>query len=306
MDIVAGSYTGAVTLFKGSKEGFLPGELIVEQVKRWGLDEIFTDAVPVDFNGDGLYDLLCGGLKGVRMMLNTGTVDKPQFTKKLPVMMTNGLQVSSTKYTKESLESYNSSIIKTGEGYTSDFHAMISYLDYDGDGIKDMLVAPTFYGENNDLILFYKGVKTATLPKFEEPVTLFAAKDGGRSFPGSNPIPFFCDYNNDGKLDMVLGISLNYDKVNNCFNDIKEYEDYASVGFDKKAHDKAYFDEYRALAQSEKFKDMDRNDEALNNEYYAAIDEISKKYVAMEPRVKAQKKVPEYEGRGYILVFYGK
>ena len=145
LDIVAGSYQGEVTFFKGSKEGFLPGEYLISQKKRWGEDDIFTNAVPTDFNEDGLCDLLCSGMKGIRMMLNTGKIDKPDFTRKLPVMQTNGLQVSSTLYTEKRIERYNKTLIKYGEGYSEDFHGMISYFDYDEDGIKDMLISPSFF-----------------------------------------------------------------------------------------------------------------------------------------------------------------
>ncbi len=79
------------------------------------------------------------------------------------------------------------------------------YIDLDGDGIRDLAVAPNEREntENTNTIWYYKNVQTDDLPKFQFQQTNFLGETMLDFGGGSNPT--FVDYNGDGLMDIVVG-----------------------------------------------------------------------------------------------------
>lgn len=79
------------------------------------------------------------------------------------------------------------------------------YIDLDGDGIRDLAVAPNEREntENVNTIWYYKNVQRDDLPKFQFQQTNFLSETMLDFGGGSNPT--FVDYNGDGLMDIVVG-----------------------------------------------------------------------------------------------------
>lgn len=226
-DILSGQYNpGLISLWRGSAKGFLP-RVFVDQV---GLDVNggtggmtmlkpgetppaenspgsfsywnYTSADFGDFNGDGLIDLFVGGSGGPRVALNEGTKDKPVF----------GLR-KYLEYTGMS----NSIDARTRREYDVDYgKSYLHPVDWDGDGVLDMLMTNEYTDRGQSAIEFFKGVDTPDGIKFEKPVPLFFVEQTKswmhvsrqKALPGCQPMISVVDYNNDGVLDIVVGISI--------------------------------------------------------------------------------------------------
>ncbi|MBN1671131.1 MAG: VCBS repeat-containing protein [Kiritimatiellae bacterium] len=131
----------------------------------------------VDWNNDGKKDIVCGEYDGyLNLLLNTGTDASPSFDTSTLVQNSGGnLRVSG--------------------------NAAPDVYDWDGDGKKDLLV-----GETGGRIRFYQNVGTDAAPVFDGYTCLQA---GGTTLDaGSYPLQEVVDWNNDGRLDVIVG---NYD-----------------------------------------------------------------------------------------------
>lgn len=202
MDLVSGEYGGKITLYKGSKDGF---EAPIEIKQKTDIknnkifyDYLFTNPTLADYNGDGLLDAFIGGAKGMRYMLNEGTKENPSFGERLPLLDVDGKQI----------DFIDMDATKPNNGVTcSDFKSYVKFIDWDRDGINDIIASSSYYDGKVEAIYFFKGVKTDNGIRFEKRVPLFKAKDGSKALPGSIIIPHFYDMNNDGALDILIGIS---------------------------------------------------------------------------------------------------
>ncbi|MEO1257841.1 MAG: T9SS type A sorting domain-containing protein [Bacteroidota bacterium] len=78
------------------------------------------------------------------------------------------------------------------------------YLDYDNDGLKDLLFNPNEFNVSPDVeVWFYKNVESNEMPVFD-----FVKKDAmvdQMIDVGKGSHPVFFDYNSDGLLDIVVG-----------------------------------------------------------------------------------------------------
>jgi hypothetical protein len=138
-----------------------------------------------DLNGDGLADLLTGGIYFpiIIQLINGGTKD------------------SAFMISKDTLfPSYDQSVS------LNDFPAM-SFLDMDNDGVKDLVISPfdpSYYtAENKKSVWFYKNTGTNTNPHF-----VFQTDEFFQSQMldfGTNSLPAVADLNGDGLYDMIIG-----------------------------------------------------------------------------------------------------
>jgi len=131
----------------------------------------------VDWNNDGKKDLIAGDTAGnVWLFLNIGSKEKPQ--------LAEGKRVEA-----------DGKPIGKGSHKLSEVYSKIHMGDWDGDGLKDLLV-----GHHNTIIL-YKNVGTQSAPRFQAP-TLIKIPEG--NFP-SRPSPYVIDWDGDGRKDLLAG-----------------------------------------------------------------------------------------------------
>jgi len=131
----------------------------------------------VDWNNDGKMDLIAGDTRGnVTLFLNTGTKDKP--------VLAEGTKVEA-----------DGKAIVNGSHPLAGSYSKLHMGDWDGDGLKDLLV-----GHNEEIIL-YKNAGTASAPKLRAPTKLECP---GGKWP-FRPSPYVVDWDGDGKQDLLVG-----------------------------------------------------------------------------------------------------
>jgi hypothetical protein len=135
------------------------------------LAEIYSKIHMADWDGDGLKDLLIGHSSTILLYKNAGTKSKPVF--KAPV----------------TIDPPEAKFASRPSPYV---------VDWDGDGKKDLLVAT-----EPRQIAFYRNVGTAKAPKLGKAVVLELTGDGFEK--GYRNRIEVIDWNNDGKLDLLVG-----------------------------------------------------------------------------------------------------
>ncbi len=128
----------------------------------------------IDWDDDGDMDLILSGRRiGARLCINKGTLTKPVFEPEF-------IAIISTKG-----------------------HMANSMIDWDGDGLFDILS-----GSKDGSVYFYRNYGKTGAPLFKEPecliesTSLIAGEHGGEC--GLTYVSA-SDYNNDGKLDLIIG-----------------------------------------------------------------------------------------------------
>ncbi len=222
-DILSGQYfPGKISFWKGSKEGFQPRQFIEQEGYIEGKellyegDELdpntidywnYSSAGFADFNGDGLVDLFVGGFKELRVALNIGTRYTPKFGLRKYLLGLDGLPLSvSRKPTKE--ETVKAAKSYRYPHYSGVIKSFINPVDWDGDGVLDLLVTHLYGDKNNNPVDFFRGIKTDKGIRFEGVKPLFTSIDNSKVLPGCQPNISVCDYNHDGINDLLVGISL--------------------------------------------------------------------------------------------------
>ncbi len=152
-----------------------------------------SSVLSIDIDGNGVKDLLLGDAT----FSNT-------------VMLINGGTSPNT----------NSAMISQDANFPSyDVPASINYfpahfyVDVDNDGIRDLMVSPNNrnQSENAESIWFYKNIGTDDVPQFSLQKTDFLQEDMIDVGSSSFPVPF--DYNNDGKIDLLIGNYGYYNRI---------------------------------------------------------------------------------------------
>ena len=222
-DLISGQYDpGVISLWRGSAEGFLPREEIPQlgyQAGKafvaggepcWSPDArdywIYSSARLADFNGDGLLDLFVAGAGGFRVALNIGTQERPKFGRREFLYHVDG----SILCTRDGNEP-----VATGEDFDArkvcsggDFHTYLNPVDWDGDGVLDIIATDTYGDATSWGVYFFRGVETDNGLRFERPRPLFQVKDGSKALPGCATQVQVVDYNGDGINDLILGLSI--------------------------------------------------------------------------------------------------
>jgi hypothetical protein len=219
-DLVTGSYNpGIITMWEGTNEGFKPAM----EVDQEGDPRKYINGLPLtdnrsmdywnyssanfaDFNNDGLYDLFVAGSGGLRVALNIGSKTKPKFGYRQLLLDPEGqaLLLMDKEQMDQHEEKYGSAMCISG-----DMKSYIEPVDWDGDGVLDLLATSTYSYEGQNPVEFFRGVQTPKGLRFEQRVPLFKRKDGQpRPLPGSGTQVKVEDYNNDGVKDLLLGVSI--------------------------------------------------------------------------------------------------
>ena len=168
--ILSKSAFGQLPLFKN-------GEKLIDSTKGI-LDAGYNSACcPIDFNNDGLLDLVVGNHSGyVLLYLNQGTVRAPKFTSAFPLQL-------------------------KGEDLKVSFNAKPAFADLNGDTCKDLIV-----GAGSGKIYFYRNYGTDESPEFLKAEELLLENSSALSagFFGE-AAPAAMDLNRDGLLDIIVG-----------------------------------------------------------------------------------------------------
>jgi hypothetical protein len=179
-DIVSGSWPGDIYWFRGKgKREFEAGKILVGAKKdagdRSGFATLQSAAVAaVDWDGDGLVDLIVGNIHGkVYLLRNTGTKKVPKFAD--PV----------------ALEA-DGKPINVGQ------KAGPCVSDWDRDGRLDLIVGSE-WGD----VVWYRNVGSRDKPVLDKARPLVPKVPGFKD--GYRYKPFVTDWNNDGRPDLLVG-----------------------------------------------------------------------------------------------------
>jgi hypothetical protein len=157
----------------------------------------------VDWNDDGKKDLIAGDMRGnVWLFLNIGTGKNPKLAKGERVRA-DGKPICAERRTyKREGGKYVVEKVTPGSHKLADRYSKIHMADWDGDGLKDLLVG------HNSTIVLYKNVGTRSAPRFQAPTLVeppgVSARTPAARFP-SRPSPYVTDWDGDGKKDLLIG-----------------------------------------------------------------------------------------------------
>ncbi|HTF20892.1 MAG TPA: VCBS repeat-containing protein [Chryseolinea sp.] len=229
VDMITGQYQGEVSWFRGSEDGFMPGEALPQEGNPRDPDRktfmygqpywLYSSASFGDFTRDSLPDLIVGG-SSLRISRNIGTRDNPQFAKRELLTDSNGNPLNVYDYRpeelkeKQKMEELTKGISKVPVAGDHDLSPYV--VDWDNDGILDLLVTNSYSHGALAAVSFFKGVKVSNEHRFHPGIPLFTAATG-KAFPGSGPRIFVADWNTDGVSDLIIGTSVV--TVNGEFND---------------------------------------------------------------------------------------
>ena len=225
VDMITGQYhPGEVTWYRGSAEGFLPGVKLTQEgdpASNWspfmgGEDDppdetemffywVYSSAAMGDFDNDGDYDLIFGGGGGLRMSENIGTPKSPKFGRRQLLLDLDGNPLVVRELSLEEQERLQ----QIGESTPSgDVKTSPYVVDWDNDGVLDLLVTGSYTKPNDPAVMFFKGVKTDNGHRFESGTDLLKTADGSKALPGSGPRVYVDDWNGDGVHDLIIGASV--------------------------------------------------------------------------------------------------
>lgn len=230
-DIITGQYhPGEVTWFRGSEQGFLPGVKLEQEgnsASNWNAmmfelggssdDVVLPDPIDTfdywvyssasmgDFDDDGDYDLIFGG-NALKISKNIGTKKEPKFGRRELLLDVNGkpLTIGETA-TDEQVENWTRS---TTGALAGDFKTSPYVVDWDRDGVLDLLVTGSYINQGDLAVAFFKGTKVDGEHRFFPAVDLLATADGSKALPGSGPRLYVDDWNQDGTPDLIIGASV--------------------------------------------------------------------------------------------------
>lgn len=174
LDLITGNAEGKLMLLLQTAAS--EGHLFQEPTDIGGVS-VSSYAAPTaaDINGDGLPDLIVGDGEGTLTYYpNTGTAGSPKFAGGQTVMLNNGqrLQVPGP--------------------------AAPHLADWNGDGVLDLLV-----GDGEGYIHLFTGEVSDGTIQWSEAGKL---STGGETIQtGKNAAPHAADWNNDGRLDLLVG-----------------------------------------------------------------------------------------------------
>jgi hypothetical protein len=213
-----------------------------------------------DWDNDGDLDLLISGGKGVHLRMNEGTKKKPVFATKN---------------------------IKVLPAYYAD-----AIVDWDGDGLWDILG-----GSKQGGVYFYKNIGKLGTPSFGEAVCIIKPSEfvnkkfGGRC--GLTQIAV-ADYNNDDKLDILVGNNNSVNKPTPKLTDAQLKEKELLQKKTKEIEKK--MDVYYKDFQKKYKNDQEKMYKAMNEDkgFKKLDDEYMKIYL------KLNKLMPGKESHGYV------
>ncbi len=312
-DMLTGQYNpGVITMWENTGSGFKPGVPVKQYddkyCKRGGIQSLpftdtrsndywnFSSAGFGDFNGDGLIDLFVGGSGGLRVSLNVGTKNKPEFGKRTPLLDIDGNMLTIYELSKKQIKQFLSYGFPCPAG---DFKSYIQPVDWDQDGILDLFVTSSYSKKGQNPVEFFRGVMTDKGLRFEKRKALFEAENGQKVFPGSCPFVTVVDYNMDGVMDLLWGLSIPT-QMGYEVSDRLAWGWVAELGIEMAGKDPGRYVTYETADEKHK-KDRKMYEDMAKKYSNIKIDE---KYT--RDLTEEEKKELTQRHRGYVYVQYGK
>ena len=186
-DVLTGSYPGELYIFRGGDKGFAKSEKLVNLAGKVLQPGSASTIFAADWNGDGSLDLICGNIQGqIKVYPNVGDGEKLRFD-------------------VERLVHCGDEEIQTPGGDSAPI-----LVDWNGDGHPDLLT-----GSGSGQVLYYRNLgEKGAEPKFSEPEILIRGGSKTSRYPGMRTKICACDWNQDGKLDLLVG-DFGYDATPN-------------------------------------------------------------------------------------------
>ncbi len=180
-DVITGSYTGELYIFRGSEGGLSNRDVIRDKDGKIIEAGHSVTVEAHDLDGDGDLDLLIGQrTDSVFWYRNVGTEDTPAWSpEKIMVKDAAG----------EAVKGSNAHL-----------------ADWDADGLRDLIV-----GSENGAVMWYRNTADNAHPSFGVGVPLVHEGafsddgDGPPSRPGRRVKSHVVDWNGDGRLDLLVG-----------------------------------------------------------------------------------------------------
>ena len=220
-DMITGQYhPGEVTWFRGSPDGFLPGQTLPQEGDpasdgnpAFGYDGepgdigsfeywAYTSATFGDLDDDGDYDLIVGGVGGLRVSENIGGPANPRFGVRELLLDVHGKPLQTRQHTEEEVQ-HSGYLSPSGDGKPNPLA-----VDWDQDGVLDLLVTDSYRKPISRAVSFFRGVKTPAGHRFEPGIDLLPAQGGAKALPGSGQRVYVDDWNSDGVNDLIIGASV--------------------------------------------------------------------------------------------------
>ncbi len=305
-DIITGQYEpGEVTWFRGSGNGFNPGQKLEQAgspAAKKTNDLPITDSNGLhywiyssvsfgDLDDDGDLDMIVGG-PALRVSYNIGTKTAPRFGPRQFLLDPNGDRLKIKDLPKN--PNYWDTFMVAG---TYDCVPLV--MDWDHDGVLDMLVTAGYHDKGDEAVYFFRGIKSGNGYRFQKAVPLFTTKDGVKGFPGSWLRVSVTDWNNDGIDDLLIGTSVatqdgNFEKELswNWEHDMDIIK--KNPGFDTKSRQREI---KRALEEAEKFERTATKEELAKDKYRTKKATLQMYYGKLNH--------PRLVHRGYVYVMLG-
>lgn len=227
MDIITGQYhPGDVYWFRGQQgRGFAKGIPLKQEGNPWSAINsfdpraktadpietfeywVYSSANMGDLDGDGDYDLITGG-SDITVSENIGTKKSPEFGRRNLLLDTNGKPLKVRTLNEKSLmrlKQYGRKPTASGAQKTQQL-----VVDWDNDGVLDILSTDEYLTDEYNAVTFFKGVKgkNGEMQRFQPGISLFDSTNGSKPFPGSGQRVYVDDWNNDGVNDLIVGASI--------------------------------------------------------------------------------------------------